>query len=1064
MKKLSCILLAVMLITALFVSCTAEVIDPYDGLAYVTFGGPASKDLSASYEVQSYEDLYWFYTAQKADDFGKTGELTDETPLAVENNDHVKGLGGKIGPFSQGVWNFVLKAYNATDENKTLVYEGRANGITLTKSEVKSVPVSVTPQGETGTIEFRNAYFRWNEDNGGSDKPTIKITAVGTSKTYTLLSGISAVDEYGNIPLEWSTKDGNLSIDSKYPEVLSDYYNCKIVAWVINESSPIFEQSFGIRVYGSATTVISGDITEKVDSFVDFEAKSDLNVIKGANSAIVGVTPSNTPGLATTVDFEGLETTNQYSLNVVVKDAASAASDGFSVTDGRVAVAAINLQLKDVKSNKNASFTSAVITTYISTGLENVGVFYNDENEDRLVSYDSNTGKLVFRTTHFSEYYVVANKVAEANGKYYGSLQDAINAASQGSTITVLSDISLMKTIQIKDGKEVEINLNGNSITKDSIPFKIGNAKVVFSGEGTIAETKSDQYAPIQVYGSNVDTENYTVVTVGKDITLKGWSGIFVARNAEGKYKHYGLVVNVNGSIVAPAEESHVNGSGIYINGQCQVVEGNVPVFNLEGASIVARETGIYAAGYAAWNIKDTTIESANALSLKSGSFTIDGGLYKSTGEFFEPSEDTSNGSVDTGAALSMTSNDGYAKKLDVVVNSGRFESVNGYAVYEGIPNKKNSSIPVAAESYVTLVINGGEFIGNTDKGSIKLNSIKNLKVVCGGVFNSEPSDAYLKDGYTAEQDDEYPSIWTVKKAVAKVDGLYFASLEAAFEKALALGNPVMTILDDIDLSGKNWIPIKIGSENNAVKSLTIEGNGHSINNMTIAIAADNDPKGAPQAGSSNYYGEGFIAEVYTKTLSIKNLTFNSANVNDSGMDETPEHHTSGVSVVVGRNCYSTVNLENVNVIDSKVYGGEKVGALIGHCMGGKTNINGGSVKNTTVTCTWYYSAMLIGLAHAKARITVNEAVLESNSNTYDLKWPDATASYTTTEGDTIAWEPYGNPGGLWIYAAWKDQIAMTGGTEESTYDDGTYKGMINGHALPFTKEGTAYSGDWTTL
>lgn len=431
MKKLSCILLAVMLITALFVSCTAEVIDPYDGLAYVTFGGPASKDLSASYEVQSYEDLYWFYTAQKADDFGKTGEVTDKTPVSKDGEGPVVGLGGQVGPLSQGLWDFELFAYSSKERKEgTLVYKGSVEGIKLTSSSLTSVPVSVTPQGDSGTIEFRNAYFRWNEDNGGSDKPTIKITAVGTSKTYTLLSGISAVDEYGNIPLEWSTKDGNLSIDSKYPEVLADYYNCKIVAWVINESSPIFEQSFGIRVYGSATTVISGDITEKVDSFVDFEAKSDLNVIKGANSTIVGVTPSNTPGLATTVDFEGLETTNQYSLNVVVKDAASAASDGFSVTDGRVAVAAINLQLKDVKSNKNASFTSAVITTYISTGLENVGVFYNDENEDRLVSYDSNTGKLVFRTTHFSEYYVVANKVAEANGKYYGSLQDAINAAS----------------------------------------------------------------------------------------------------------------------------------------------------------------------------------------------------------------------------------------------------------------------------------------------------------------------------------------------------------------------------------------------------------------------------------------------------------------------------------------------------------------------------------------------------------------------------------------------------------------------------------------------------------
>ena len=301
MKKLSCILLAVMLITALFVSCTAEVIDPYDGLAYVTFGGPASKDLSASYEVQSYEDLFWFYTAQKDDEFGKTGEVTDETPLAVENNNHVKGLGGKIGPFSQGTWNFVLKAYSIDGVNKTLVYMGSANGIKLTKSEVKSVPVSVTPQGETGTIEFRGAYFKWNEDKGGDAKPTIKITAVGP-QTYTLLSGLENVDENGNVPLKW--KDDTLSIDQSYDGVAAGHYKCTVVAWVVGESSPIFEQSFGIRVYGSATTVISGDITEKVDSFVDFEvSQEDLVVFKGASTMEVLSTPSNASDKFTTVDF-----------------------------------------------------------------------------------------------------------------------------------------------------------------------------------------------------------------------------------------------------------------------------------------------------------------------------------------------------------------------------------------------------------------------------------------------------------------------------------------------------------------------------------------------------------------------------------------------------------------------------------------------------------------------------------------------------------------------------------------------------------------------------------------
>lgn len=1024
MKKLSCILLAVMLITAMFVSCTAEVIDPYDGLAYVTFGGPASKDLSASYEVQSYENLFWFYTATKTDAYGKTGETKVETPLAVENNNHVKGLGGKIGPFSQGTWNFVLKAYNIKEENRTLVYEGSANGIKLTKSEVKSVPVSVTPQGDYGTIEFRNAYFRWNEDNGGSDKPTIKITAVGTSKTYTLLSGISAVDEYGNIPLEWSTKDGNLSIDSKYPEVLSDYYNCKIVAWVVDESSPIFEQSFGIRVYGSATTVISGDITEKVDSFVDFEvSQEDLVVFKGASSMEVLSTPVNASDKVTTVDFgSNLDGNKTYSLSVKSTTAAEAASK-FTVSDGEASVAGIDLTLTTDNTPVTSFDSEITITTYITAGLDknSVKVLYGNEGKNYLTDYDSTTGKLVFKTNHFSEYYVVTDAAASIGSTGYAFLQDAVDCARNGEKIKLLNDVDITTSLGLSIDKKITLDLNGKSIKAGE--RMTTNIKVYSSGSLALEDSSSDGNGRIYTEDAYVNVDNgYGIIRVfGVFIMDSGKVEAVIESEPQNKGQ-FGIGVGTNGKVTinggeikagwyAVSNNANDSGSEITVNGGTLISTADYAIYNPgKGSSLTVTGGTIYG--------------EAGGIAMFQGDLFVSGGTI------------TSKGRGDTGEWGDGTGN------------------LSNAALYVGTER--------AGYGDVSAIIEGGLF--TAEGNAVVLNSANgkySIKLgLKGGSFSSDPSE-YVADGYTAEQNDDDPSIWTVKKAVAEVDGFYFTSLEAAFEKALTLEKPVMKILDDIDLSGKNWIPIKIGSENHAVKSLTIEGNGHSINNMTIAIAADNDPKGAPQAGSSNYYGEGFIAEVYTKTLTIRNLTFNSANVNDSGMDETPEHHTSGVSVVVGRNCYSTVNLENVNVIDSKVYGGEKVGALIGHCMGGKTNINGGSVKNTTVTCTWYYSAMLIGFAHDKARITVNEAVLESNSNTYDLKWSDVTASYTTTEGDTVAWEPYGNPG-LWVYAAWKDQIAMTGGTEESTYNNGTYEGKINGHALSFTKVGTAYSGDWT--
>ena len=109
-----------------------------------------------------------------------------------------------------------------------------------------------------------------------------------------------------------------------------------------------------------------------------------------------------------------------------------------------------------------------------------------------------------------------------------------------------------------------------------------------------------------------------------------------------------------------------------------------------------------------------------------------------------------------------MTSNDGYAHKVDVTVNNGKFISTNGYAVYEGIPNKEGTSNPIASKSYVTLAINGGEFIGNSGKSSIKLNSISNKKFITGGSFNSNPSDYLASENYESKANGN--GTWTVIK------------------------------------------------------------------------------------------------------------------------------------------------------------------------------------------------------------------------------------------------------------------------------------------------------------
>lgn len=801
MKKLSCILLAVMLITAMFVSCTAEVIDPYDGLAYVTFGGPASKDLSASYEVQSYESLYWFYTAKKADDFGKTGETSDETPLAGTAETPAKGLGGKIGPFSQGTWNFELFAYsNSEKADGTLVYKGSVEGIKLTKSESKSVPVSVTPQGETGTIEFRGAYFKWNEDKGGDAKPTIKITAVGP-QTYTLLSGLENVDESGNIPLKW--KGDTLSIDQSYKNVAAGYYKCTVVAWVVDESSPIFEQSFGIRVYGSATTVISGDITENVDSFVDFEvSQEDLVVFKGASSMEVFSTPVNASDKVTTVDFgSNLDGNKTYSLSVKSTTAAEAASK-FTVSDGEASVAGIDLTLTTDNIPVTSFGSDITITTYISTGLSGVKVLYGNDGKDYLKSYNSSTGELIFATNHFSEYYVVTDAVASIGSTGYAFLQDAIDAAKEGSLIKLLKDVDVTTSLGLGIDKKITLDLNGKSVKAGE--RMTTNIKVYSSGSLTLEDNSSDGngriytedaymnvdngYGIIRVFGVFIMDSGKVEAVIESDPQNKGQFGIGVGTNGK---------VTINGGEIkagwyAVSNNANDSGSEITVNGGTLISTADYAIYNPgKGSSLTVTGGTIYG--------------EAGGIAMFQGDLFVSGGTI------------TSKGRGDTGEWGDGTGN------------------LSNAALYVGTER--------AGYGDVSATIEGGLF--TAEGNAVVLNSANgkySIKLgLKGGSFSSDPSE-YVAEGYVAEKKDYSYVVRALKdNDVAVVDGVVYSSLAKAIENAK--NGEVIRLLRDVELA--EFVTID--------KNIEINLNGKDIKSMTdFAIFA--------KGGRTKLSGKGVVS------------------------------------------------------------------------------------------------------------------------------------------------------------------------------------------------------------
>lgn len=467
--------------------------------------------------------------------------------------------------------------------------------------------------------------------------------------------------------------------------------------------------------------------------------------------------------------------------------------------------------------------------------------------------------------------------VAKIGDYAYETLDGAIAAATDEDTIVLQDNVAFSGIITLNDGGVTNINLNGHDIALTPDPavsaaqsgFIVNGATLNLTGEGKIYET-APYYSPVMVFGATEDVAEYSVVNVGKDVTMEGWSGVFIDYNDTEPSKAYGIHITVEGTLNSVLDTSGSGGHGVYINGTIKNTEGNVPVITLtETSNVTSFGNGIYAAGYANWNLAGN-VTGGDSLSIKSGTFNITGGTYTATGEFADPAAANGNGSENTGAALSVTSNRGYAQKTDITVSGGTFISENGYAFYEGIavdanntPDDPSDDKPAADASYATLAVSGGTFTGNSEKGAVSINEAEKKDVITGGMFSSDVST------YVPSTHDE-----AMISATAYIVGQYNdGNVESAADAAMAARRTLesgatvyyATLADAVAAGDSALTLLANNSETVTIdKPMTIFKNGYTAENL----AAGETVTMAESADSYVFYTK--LAPDTAKTYSIQ--------------------------------------------------------------------------------------------------------------------------------------------------------------------------------------------------
>lgn len=315
-------------------------------------------------------------------------------------------------------------------------------------------------------------------------------------------------------------------------------------------------------------------------------------------------------------------------------------------------------------------------------------------------------------------------------------------AKDNNNTITLEGDVTLSDNLVISDGSTLIINLNGNTLSAKDTVIKITHGNVELTGEGEVKEN-SPYYAPVFLEGSaNPNNENYTTVTVGKDVTLTGWSGLFIDYIEDnGSKVGYGIVADVYGTLNSVKDTAGYGGHALYVNGSLTATEGNIPKITLNGARLnTVAGNGMYLAGYAITNINNSTIDSSSeggtGIEIRAGELTINNSVIKGgTGE--TDITPNGNGSTTENVALAVVQ---HTTKLPVEVTVSNSVFSAGASLFE--QNAQNNDADAIA--MIQINVQSGTFTGT-------VYSENKTGFISGGEFNNDVKANYVSTDVQAK-------------------------------------------------------------------------------------------------------------------------------------------------------------------------------------------------------------------------------------------------------------------------------------------------------------------------
>ena len=314
------------------------------------------------------------------------------------------------------------------------------------------------------------------------------------------------------------------------------------------------------------------------------------------------------------------------------------------------------------------------------------------------------------------------NGVAEVGGRYYASLQKAVDNAGKGETVTLLQDTA--EDIVIPEGAELTLNLNGKTLANHENHTITNKGTLTITGGGTVDNVTHARAAIQNEPGGNVVLNGgaYTRSKEnGQNAEASGGNSYYNIVNHGTMEINSGVSVTQNGQFSSMIENGWYNGS--------QNTGGKNSVLTINGGTFSGGLNTIKNDDYGELVINDGTFTSmSQAAFLNWNVATVNGGTFDAAG--------ASNGVILNGYI------DGTMDQGKLTINGGTFN---------------------AGEKTVITTMGGGthsgdiEITGGTLNGSVVLTdssegarlTITQKAKVTGNVTNSGKADVAITDGAT---------------------------------------------------------------------------------------------------------------------------------------------------------------------------------------------------------------------------------------------------------------------------------------------------------------------------